>query len=475
MKEGPRAEYVSDPVLEGNLLALMLQSKVAVDFVSPYLRAEHFYDAKYRFIAQIMLKMIEEGVEISPMMVVARINVEPNPQATMADVAELLSAPTTQTQSLLSMLQLLDQYRKCRALVDLSMQMFVAGRRLNPDRLEKDIDELVEQFYKIRQGIESPIITMDQSVDRNLQIIQDNLSDETRHQGLLSGFHLIDKPGGLPVGLTVLGAKTSHGKSAMAMTWAVNASKSGMKVAYFSFEMESEELSARALAMETRQMEPPVSANTMMRLPLDSAQLASTHEAAVRLRKSGCCQNLYLNEDHSTTYPRLEMQIRQLVNHNGVKAVFIDYLQTVNMPGRSSMTREEQIGQVAHRLHELALQLRIHVVALSQMNRSIQGEPNMFHLRESGQIAEAADCIAIIWRPEQDHYPLYNEPHTHWPTKGTALLKIEKFRNGPTGESLVAFTPHVTAYRDLSASEIAQLANQPASQPDLLSPELFTK
>ncbi len=447
--EVPCACYVSDPVLEANLLAIMIQYKKAVDFVAPHFRDDFFYTEKYRFLAQVILRMLEEGEEVSPMLLVAKINLVENPKATMLDVTDLMSMPTTSTSlSLMGMLELLDKYRKCRALVDLSMKMYMVGKHLDDDRLEEEIDLLLNDFDKIRQGFGNPIITLDQSVDNNLQIIQDNLSDKTRHTGLMTGFNLIDRSGGLPKGLTILGGKTSHGKSAMAMAWAVNAAKAGMKVAYFSFEMESEELSARALAMETHKMKTSVSANTMMRLPLDSQQLASAQEAVLQLRKSGCSQNLYFNEDHTTTYPHLEMEIRQLVNHNEVKAVFIDYLQTVNLPGRNNSTREELVGQVAHRLHELALQLKIHIVALSQMNRSIQGEPNMFHLRESGQIAEAADCIAILWRPSKDHVSCYNEPHISWPVKGTAILKLEKFRNGPTGDTLVRFVPQITRYDD---------------------------
>lgn len=459
---------------EKHLLSWMLNSQKALDLVAPYLTEELFYDVKCKEIAKIFIQLIREGEAINWQMIIARLNALPYCHATMGDVAELMSIPGSSTAPIPSLLRTLDMYRRCRAMVNLSQILWMAGTR--SPQLEKqgqEIEEMLEQFDKIRLGIDSPIVAMEKCIEQNLQTIQDNLNPETRHSGMLTGFQLIDQWGGLPIGMTVLGAKSSHGKSAMAMSWAMHAARSGMKVAFFSFEMLSEELSARALAMETRDMRTQVSANAIMRMPLRQEQIASTTEAALRLRNSGCGENILLNADLSSSFSRMELQIRQLVNHSGVKVVFVDYLQIVEMSRKNGSTREEAIGTIAHRLHALSVQLQIHIIVLSQMNRTIQGEPNMFQLRDSGQIAEAADSIAILWRPEQDRISSYNEPHQSWPTHGTAILKMEKFRNGPTGDALVRYIPHLTCYEDLPDDQAVALAQNPSEQ-DLFSSEIFS-
>lgn len=447
--EAPSAYMICAEETEKHLLSWMLHSQKAIDIVAPYLREDHFYDPRWKEIAKIFIQLIQEGEPFNWQIVSARLKAQPYVIATMADVGELMSVPGSSTAPISSLLKTLDMYRKCRAMVSLSQILWMTGVK-DPiaDKQDQEIEIMLKQFDDIRLGIESPIITMEESVAENLKTIDDNQREETRHTGLLTGFRLIDQWGGLPIGMTILGAKSSHGKSSMAMAWALHAAKRGMKVAFFTFEMLSEELSARALSMETRDMKSQVSANTLMRMPLNADQKEATLTAVKRLRESGCLQNFMLNKDIACSYTKMELQIRQLVNHSGIKAVFVDYLQIVEMSRKGGQTKEEQIGNIAHRLHTLAVQLQIYIIVLSQMNRSIQGEPSMHQLRDSGQIAEAADSIAIVWRPEQDKLSSYNEPHQSWPTKGTALLKMEKFRNGPTGESLIRYMPHLTCYED---------------------------
>lgn len=458
---------------EKHLLYWLLSSQKAIDMVAPYLREDHFYDPVNKEIGKIIIQLIHEGETVDWTVVWGRLQTMPYAHATMADVGALLSIPGSSTGSITTLLKILDRYRKCRAMVTLSQTLWMTGvKDPQEDKQDQEIEMMLKQFDEIRLGIESPIITMEESVQENLRTIEDNKKEETRHTGLLTGFRLIDQWGGLPIGMTVLGAKSSHGKSAMAMAWALNAAKRGMKVAFFTFEMLSEELSARALAMQTRDMKAQVSANALMRMPLNDEQMHSAQEAVNRLRESGCLQNFMLNKDISSSFTKMELQIRQLVNHSGVKAVFVDYLQIVEMSRKGGETKEEQIGNIAHRLHTLAVQLQIYIIVLSQMNRSIQGEPSMHQLRDSGQIAEAADSIAIVWRPEQDKLPSYNEPHQSWPTKGTALLKMEKFRNGPTGDCLIKYTPHITCYEDIDPNGYNDL-NLNADQRELFSPDTF--
>jgi len=474
-KTPPSSYFICAQATEEHLLYWLLTSEKALLLVAKDLKEDLFYDPKCKAIAKAIIQLLEEEEQVNWQTVVARLNAQPYQNATMADVAQIIAIPGSSTAPLLSLMKTLDMYRKCRAMVKLSQILWMTGTK-DPQisTQEQEIEMMLQQFDEIRLGFEKTFEPLDEALEKNRQTIADNQHAETRHTGLLTGFKLIDNMGGLPIGMSVLAAKSSHGKSAMALNWAVNAAKQGMKVAFFSLEMQSEELSARILSMETRDMQALVSANAIMRMPLSQEQIHSTDMAITRLRESGCAKNILLNVDLSSAFTRMELQIKQLVSQDGVKAIFIDYLQIVEMARKNGSTKEEVIGAIAHKLHALAVKMQIYIVVLSQVNRTVQGEPSMFQLRDSGQIAEAADSVAILWRPEQEPIPTtYNEPHKDWPTAGTAILKLEKFRNGPTGEDLIKYTPRLTYYEDLSPEELALRMHQPGKQDELFTPETF--
>lgn len=135
----------------------------------------------------------------------------------------------------------------------------------------------------------------------------------------------------------------------------------------------------------------------------------------------------------------------------GITGAIVDYLQilTVNMKGSN---KEQMMGEAARRLKNLAKELDIWIIALSQLNRdSINPIPSLARLRDSGQIGEAADVVILIYRPEL-YGKFYPEPFQNAETKGTAMIDIAKGRNIGLEKFIVQFSPKTTHFYEMDES-----------------------
>lgn len=176
-----------------------------------------------------------------------------------------------------------------------------------------------------------------------------------------------------------------------------------------------------------------------MRLPLSDEAQDLILYTRQQLQHEGVADRLLTYEGHAPSAQKLEYLIRSAHRLHEADTIIIDYLQLLPFQQRRGETRESQLGLVAHRLHDLALELGLYIICLSQVNRAVQGAPTMHHLRDSGQIAEAADCILMLYNARVDGAEAYPPPHQTQSTDGTVMLSIEKFRNGPTYSLIIGF------------------------------------
>jgi replicative DNA helicase len=243
---------------------------------------------------------------------------------------------------------------------------------------------------------------------------------------LLGGFQRTD--------LIILAARTSVGKTSFALNLAVNAAvKSNATVAIFSLEMSAEQLASRLLSMESG---------------VESPRFRSGRFSEQETRKLDAAMNylvkapIWVDDTPSIPIMELRSKARRLAAEHRLDMIVVDYLQLIASEGSES--RVQELGQVSRALKALARELRVPVIALSQLSRAVEQRsphiPQLSDLRESGALEQDADVVLFIYREEK-----YN-PETE--RKGTADIIVAKHRNGPTGQVQLLFLDRTTKFLD---------------------------
>lgn len=276
------------------------------------------------------------------------------------------------------------------------------------------------------------------------EIVEGNLKG--KRISVATGFKLFDNYCLLrPNTLTIIAAFTSVGKSALAMNITMHAAKEGIPVGYYSLEMGKAELASRALSGTSG-----LSSSRMMNKKLEDSELKDFREAVEKDRSLP----IYIDERATVSFDRTIRSIRTLKKAHDIGLVIIDYLQIY---AQVSDNAEQSLGYMARASKNIAKELGIPVVLLSQLNRS-GDHPSIKMLRGSGQIEESADNIVLIDRPEA--YPdnavnKYSGEFKDASIHGTAKLILAKGRGVGTGCELIGFEPRYTQFYELDDTPMA--------------------
>jgi len=301
------------------------------------------------------------------------------------------------------------------------------------DFAERSIFEISEQGAHRRGGF-APIKTLlTKAVDR----IDTLFRSESAITGVSTGFKdLDDMTSGLQPGdLVIVAGRPSMGKTSLAMNIAENtAVGSKLPVAIFSMEMPGEQLAMRMMASLGR-----INAHKVRTGKLEDDDWPRLTHAIGMLAEAP----MFIDDTPALTPLELRTRARRLKREHGLGLIVVDYLQLMQAP-ESSENRATEISGITRSLKGLAKELGVPVVALSQLNRSLEQRPNkrpvMSDLRESGAIEQDADVIFFIYRDE-----VYNEDSQD---KGTAEIIIGKQRNGPTGKVKLTFLGEYTRFEN---------------------------
>ena len=268
--------------------------------------------------------------------------------------------------------------------------------------------------------------------------------------GLSTGFtDLDDRTSGLQKGdLVIVAARPSMGKTTFAMNLVENVLlKSGLPVLVFSMEMPAEQIVMRMLSSLGRIDQGKVRSGKLGEE--DWPRLTSTVSMLSE-------QKLLVDDSASLSPNDVRTRARRVArDHGGIGMIMVDYLQLMRVPGMES-NRVNEISEISRSLKALAKEMSCPVIALSQLNRSLEQRPNkrpvMSDLRESGAIEQDADIIMFIYRDE-----VYN-PES--PDAGTAEIIIGKQRNGPIGSIRLAFLGKYTRFEDLAPEYYRDMESQ---------------
>ncbi len=309
------------------------------------------------------------------------------------------------------------------------------------DEAESKVFEIAEAGSKGKQGFISMPPLLSQVVERiETLYARDNPSDIT---GIATGFTDLDRmtSGLQPGDLIIVAGRPSMGKTALAINIAENvAMDSKLPVAIFSMEMGATQLAMRMLG----------SVGKLNQHDLRTGRLQDDDWGRLT-HALGRLNDAPIHIDESAALSALDLRARSRRLHrqnNGLGLIVVDYLQLMSSnAGKASENRATEISEMSRSLKALAKELHVPVMALSQLNRSLEQRPNkrpvMSDLRESGAIEQDADLILFIYRDE-----VYNSDS---PDKGKAEIIIGKQRNGPIGKVELAFRGEYTRFDNLAS------------------------
>ena len=306
------------------------------------------------------------------------------------------------------------------------------------DEAEQKIMAIGEEGARNKQGFQSLDTLVVDLLDR-VQEMADNPMDVT---GVPTGFVDLDRmTSGLQAGdMVVLAARPSMGKTSFAVNIAEHvALNEGLPVAIFSMEMGAAQLAVRIVGSIAR-----VNQGNLRTGKLSDDEWPRLTEAIEKLRTV----SLHIDETPGLTPSELRANARRLARQCGkLGLIVVDYLQLMTGSGGSGGdNRATELGEISRGLKMLAKELQCPVIALSQLNRSVEQRtdkrPMMSDLRESGAIEQDADVIMFIYR---DDY--YNKESKE---PGVAEIIIGKQRNGPTGTVKLAFIKPLTKFETLA-------------------------
>ncbi|HRG16503.1 MAG TPA: replicative DNA helicase [Pseudomonadota bacterium] len=305
---------------------------------------------------------------------------------------------------------------------------------------EQKVFRIAEAGARGRKGF----VSMGAAVKEAFQQLQHRYENRGAVTGLATGLRdFDDMTAGLqPSDLIILAARPSMGKTALALNMAEYAAIKGKKaVAVFSMEMSASQLAFRLISSLGR-----INQQHLRTGELEDADWPRV-TSAIQLLKDA---KIFIDDTPALSPGELRARARRLKREHDLGLIVIDYLQLMAVPGTRE-NRATEISEISRSLKALAKELNVPVIALSQLNRSLEQRtdkrPVMADLRESGAIEQDADVIVFIYR---DDY--YNKES---PDKGLAEIIIGKQRNGPTGSVKLTFLGHYTKFENHASAGFA--------------------
>ena len=274
----------------------------------------------------------------------------------------------------------------------------------------------------------------------NIELLHTRKGDVT---GIPTGFRDLDKitAGFQRNDLIIVAARPSVGKTAFALNVAQNvATKTDENVAIFSLEMGAEQLVMRMLCAEGN-----IDAQVLRTGNLEADDWRKLTMAMGSLSNAG----IFIDDSPGIRINEIRSKCRRLQQEHGLGMIMIDYLQLIMGSGRGSDNRQQEVSEISRSLKALARELKIPVIALSQLSRGVEQRqdkrPMMSDLRESGSIEQDADIVSFLYR--EDYYDKETE------MQNMIEIIIAKQRNGPTGTVTLAFAKEYNKFLNIDWSQ----------------------
>ncbi len=314
-----------------------------------------------------------------------------------------------------------------------------------------DVDDLMQEtesslFELSQKNMRQDYTHIDPVVNEAIQILQKAAQNKGELTGIPTGYHKLDDmtAGWQASDLIILAGRPAMGKTAFALSLAKNmAVDHNVPIAFFSLEMNNVQLGNRLISNVCE-----IEGKKILNGQLDDEEWKRLDANVGKLQNAP----IYVDDTAGMSIFELRTKARRLVREKGVKMIMIDYLQLMNANGAKFGSRQEEVSTISRSLKGLAKELNIPVLALSQLNRTVENReglegkrPQLSDLRESGAIEQDADMVLFVHRPE--YYHILTDEHGR-DLRGMAQIIIAKHRKGSTGDVLLTFKGAYTRFQN---------------------------
>lgn len=425
-----------DEDAEKVVLGTILLERDAIEEVRDKPCEECFYKPLHAEIYKAALQLVSSGERADMITVRAKLTAN-GIEFDMAEYANIISCHTFDLYQYACRLQ--DLY--VRRLFYKIGQYLVSNSYTESEDIVDVIEKASDDLSSLFKSSVTTISTINDGLKGLYQLINNNLNGGKALTGTPTGFAKLDaKSGGLQKSdLIVIAGETSQGKTSLAVSIMRNAAFSGARIVMYSMEMKKEQIAARIPSMESG-----VPSNEIMYSRLTDSQIQAVDAGVGKIAGKG----IYFDDRSTSNIDAILSSIRYVKLKYDIDGAIVDYLQilNVNMKGAN---KEQQMGDVARRLKNIAKELDIWIVAISQFNRDKDNLlPSLARLRDSGQIAEAADMVLLVYRPETKNAN-YPGEFSNASTRNTALIDVAKGRNIGVLKFICGFNPSTTMFYNL--------------------------
>ena len=425
---------------EQSVLGAMLMNNDAISRVVEEIAPDDFYRMAHRHIFQAILDLYQKNEPADLVTVSTRL--KSNGVLEEVGGASYLSSLVDRVPSAAnaaSYAKIIREKSILRHLIEGATEIIEWSYK-DDGRVDTCLDSAEKIIFDIAQKrLKQGFVSVRDVVKDSFKAIEELYEKKQLITGVPTGYKELDK---LTCGLQksdliIIAGRPSMGKTAFALNIAEHAAiNSGIVCAIFSLEMSKEQLVQRMLCSRAE-----VDASKLRGGFLSEGDWPKLTRAAGLISEAP----IFIDDTPAINILELRSKARRLQKNFGLDLLIVDYLQLMRGIGRIE-SREREISEISRSLKALAKELRIPVVALSQLNRGVEARqdkrPQLSDLRESGAIEQDADVIAFIYRDE-----IYNKES---PDAGKAEIIIRKQRNGPTGDIVLAFRGNITRFDDLA-------------------------
>jgi replicative DNA helicase len=438
-----------DTDAEASLLGALLIDADAIVKVADTITADDFYEEKHQRIYDAVRKLYEKHSAIDVLTLSHQLRADGflDIAGGSAYLSELTNFVPTAAHA--------SQYAEIVAQKALRRRLIGAARdisKLSYDEANslKDLIENAEArlFDVSQKHIKHDITSLEDILTESFERLDDLHKDTGKIRGVPTGFRDLDNilAGLQRSDLFVLAARPSMGKTALSLNIAHNVSlESDMPVLIFSLEMSKEQLVDRMLAVESG-----VDAWALRTGNLSDDDFEKIGQAMGSLSEA----QIFIDDTPGITVSDLRTKARREAHQRPLGLIVVDYLQLMSGGARygGEGNRVQEISEISRGLKQVARELNVPLMALSQLSRSVESRspqiPQLADLRESGSIEQDADVVAFIYR--EDYY----NPDTE--RKNITDILIKKHRNGPTGAVELYFDKNKQRFRSLDKRHVAQ-------------------